>query len=79
MTLQDATERAKRALDAGDIAELAAALVARRQAIQSGEPPTPEIVDAGESLLLGLRGLQRQAAYDSARLDQIRCYLEFRK
>lgn len=79
MNLKQATERAAEALRNGDLKALAAALEARRAAIRAGEPPTPEILAAGEKLLRGLLEWQRQGAFESARLGQIRSYVEFRK
>lgn len=79
MNLKQATERAIEALQAADLKALAGALEARRAAIRAGEMPTAEILAAGEKLLSGLRALQQQAAFDSARLGQIRRYIEFRK
>jgi len=79
MQLKQATELAAAALEAEDLAELAQALAARKKALKSGETPTPETFEAGERLLQGLRQLQQRAAFESARLGQIRRYVEFRK
>ncbi len=79
MNLKEATGRAGEALAAGDLEALRAALAARGQALAAGEAPTVEIFQAGEQLLSGLRELQQRAAYNSARLGQIRRYVEFRK
>lgn len=76
MTLKQATERAKTALAAEDLEELARALKARRKALGSGEPPTQEIFDAGERLLKGLLALEQRAAFDSARMGQVGRYIE---
>lgn len=79
MTLREATDRAAAALAAENLEDLARALRARRKALRSGEQPTREVFEAGEKLLKGLLALQQRAAYDSARLGQIRSYVEFRK
>ena len=79
MTISEATAQAKAALAAGDLPAVRRALEARRKAIASGETPSTEAFAAGEELLRLLRELQRQAAYDSARIGQVRRYLEFRK
>ena len=79
MSLQEATERAAAALDAGDLTALAAALKARRKALRSGELPTVEAFEAGERLLARLRDFGQRSAFESARLGQIQRYVEFRR
>jgi hypothetical protein len=79
MQLKQATELAAAALEAGDLAQLAQALAARKKALQLGETPTMEIFEAGERLLQGLRQLQQRVAFESARLGQLQRYVEFRK
>jgi hypothetical protein len=76
--LKEATDRAGAALDAGDLEALALALKARRQALQAGDRPTLEAFESGERLLRGLLLLQQKAAFENARLGQIRSYVEFR-
>jgi hypothetical protein len=78
MTLKQATDRAAAALAAGDLEELARSLKARRQALISGEPPAADVVEAGDRLLAGLLALQQRAAFESARLGQVRRYVETR-
>ncbi len=79
MTLAEATGRAAAALQAGDFEGVARALEARRAAIAAGEPPTAEVIEAGQRVLEALLELQRQAAFDSGRLGQIRRYFEFHR
>ncbi len=79
MTLKEATERAGVALDAGDLEALALALKSRRKALRTGETPTLEVFESGERLLRGLLLLQQRAAFENARLGQIRSYVDFRK
>jgi hypothetical protein len=79
MTLKEATDRAGAALDAGNLAALERALAARREALQSGEAPTLEAFESGQRLLRALLAFQHRTACESARLGQIRSYVDFRK
>jgi hypothetical protein len=79
MHLKEATDRAAAALEGGNMEALTRALESRRKALESGEPPTIGVFDSGQRLLRTLLAFQQRAAYDSARLGQIRRYLEFRK
>jgi hypothetical protein len=79
MTLQDATDRATAAIEAGNLDALARALKARRRALDSGERPTIEIFEAGERAIRALKALAQRAAFDSARLGQIKRYVDFRR
>jgi hypothetical protein len=79
MTLKEATDRASAAIEAGNLEALARALTARRKAMESGEKPTIEIVEAGERMVRSLNALAQRAAFDSARLGQIKRYVEFRR
>lgn len=73
--LKAATESAHAALEAGNLEALHRALDARRQAIDAGEQPTLDIYESGQRLMRALLDYQRQAAYESARMDQVRRYL----
>jgi hypothetical protein len=79
MTLQEATDRASAAIEAENFDALARALKARRAALQSGEKPSLEVFEAGERAIRALKGLAQRIAFDSARLGQIKRYVEFRR
>lgn len=75
--LKSATDRAQAAIEAADLAALDRALKARRKAIDSGDRATPDVYEAGQRLMRALIDYQRQAAYASARIEQIRRYVQF--
>jgi hypothetical protein len=79
MTLKQATDRANAAIEAGDLEALARALAARRKALASGEKPAIEVFEAGERTLHSLKALAQRTAFDSARLGQIKRYVDFRQ
>jgi hypothetical protein len=79
MTLKQATDRANAAIDAGNLDALTRALTARRNALESGEKPTIEIFEAGERAVRALKALAQRVAFDSARLGQIKRYVDFRR
>jgi hypothetical protein len=79
MTLQEATDCATAAVETEDFDALARALKARRAALQSGERPTIEAFEAGERAIRALKDLAQRIAFDSARLGQIKRYVEFRR
>ena len=79
ITLAAATAQAAAALQAGDLEGMTRALQARREALESGEKPAREDLESGERLLQALLELQKQAAFDSARLGQIQRYVDFRR
>jgi hypothetical protein len=79
MTLHEATDRASAAIEAENFDALARALEARRAALKSGEKPTIEIFEAGERMVHSLKALAQRAAFDSARLGQIKRYVDFRR
>jgi len=76
MTLKESTVRAGAALEAGDLDALARALAERRKAFQAGERPAPDVYQSGQQLLRALLEYQQSLAYESARLGQIRRYVE---
>jgi len=78
MTLKQATDCVNAAIEAGDLDALARALVSRRKALESGEKPTLEIVEAGERAMRTLKALAQRSAFDCARLGQIKRYTDFR-
>jgi hypothetical protein len=79
MTLKQATDRTLAAIEAGDLEGMVEALKARRKALESGEPPTLEAFEAGERALRALKDLAQHAAFDNARLGQIKRYVDFRR
>ncbi len=79
MNLKQATDCASAALGAGNLEALRRALDSRRKALEAGETPTLEELESGERLLQGLLAFQQRAAFEDARLGQIRRYVEFRK
>ena len=79
MTLKEATDRATAAIEAGNFDALARALEARRAALKSGEKPTIQVFEAGESAIGTLKALAQRTAFDSARLGQIKRYVDFRR
>jgi hypothetical protein len=79
LTLKETTDRVNAAIEAGNLDALARALKARREALVSGETPTLGVFEAGERAILALKALAQRAAFDSARLGQIKRYVEFRR
>jgi len=71
MTLSEATAWALRAAKAGDLEELARALHARGAAAVDGDPPTREVIEAGEQIRSEIDSLKRKASVESARLRRI--------
>ena len=76
MTIEEATQQANAAVEAGDLDALQRALVARREALNAGEQPTLKVFEAGERLVGALRELQQRCAFESARLGQVHRYVE---
>jgi hypothetical protein len=79
MTLQEATDRVIDAIEAENFEALSRALTARRAALQSVERPGIEAFEAGERAIRALKDLAQRIAFDSARLGQIKRYVEFRR
>jgi hypothetical protein len=75
MTLEQATNRVTRALEDQDLSALEIALEARQSAIQCGDAPTEEIIEAGRRAECALTAWKKRLAFDSARLGQVRSYL----
>jgi hypothetical protein len=75
VTLDQATHGVTKALEDQDLAALEIALEARQAAILSGAPPTMEIISAGERAVLALTAWKQRVAFESARLGQVRSYL----
>ncbi len=73
MTLEQATERARAAVESGDLDALRDALKARAAAIPgvTGPKRLKAALDAGESIARDLRLLQVKLRIDSNRLTQI--------
>jgi len=81
MTLKEATNRAGAAIEARNLEALALALAlkARREALESGERPTIDVLEAGERAIRALKVLARCTAFESARVGQIKRYVDFRR
>jgi hypothetical protein len=79
MTLKEATDRAGAAIEARNLEALALALKARREALESGERPTIDVLEAGERAIRALKVLARCTAFESARVGQIKRYVDFRR
>ncbi len=79
MTLKEATDRAGAAIEARNLEALALALKARREALESGERPTIDILEAGERAIRALKVLAQCTAFESARVGQIKRYVDFRR
>jgi hypothetical protein len=75
LTLERATQEALAAAESSDLERLAEALDARAKALASGEPPTPEVLAAGERVAQLLRTLIQQTAFECARLQRMQPYL----
>jgi hypothetical protein len=75
VTLEQATNSVTKALEDQDLAALEIALDRRQAAIQCGAPPTVEIIAAGERAVLALTAWKQRVAFESARLGQVRSYL----
>ena len=73
MTLEQATERARFAVESGDLDALSEALKARAAAINGIQDPVrlKVAIEAGESVARDLRLLQLKLRIDSNRLTQI--------
>lgn len=72
MSFEQATEKMRAAIAAGDLDALKLALEARAEALASGARPTPSAIEAGERALLDLWALKRGLAVESARVAQLR-------
>lgn len=83
MNLNQATDQVSAAIEAEDLEELTRALKARRKALESGEElgveASKRIFETGERALAALKALARRTAFDSARLGQIKRYVDVRK
>jgi hypothetical protein len=77
MTLEQATERARTAVEAGDFEALHEALQARAAAIPGVDDPErlKAAIEAGESIARDLRLLKLQLRIDANRLAQIHAAL----
>jgi hypothetical protein len=75
VTLEQATNGVTKALEDQDLAALEIALEARQSAIQSGAPPSIEMIAAGERAVLALTAWKQRVAFASARPGQVRSYL----
>lgn len=71
MSLEEATDQMLAALQARDLDAVGRALTARAAAVESGFPPTAEIVEKGTHALRELKELRKGMALESARLKQL--------
>jgi len=75
MTLLEITRWALRAAAAGDLEDLARAVAARGEAIASGEPSTPEVIEEGERVCAALQTIRRGISTEATRVSRVKEFL----